>query len=702
MAIDPYAACPCGSGKKFKWCCQPIHEEIDKAYEQHNSGQHEAALRTIEEAVRTHPTKSEVFGRKAHLLFLNDKADEAEKALEEAFKLDKNYAFGYLLQGLFRAAEGETIGALMLFRKALDLYPIETVDQRTFLFDNIGHIELRRNHPVAARYAMEHLARFHANDQEFMTAWDETFGRNSRMPEAARREYKLQGADPKRSPAWKNAFEAARSGRLTEAEKAFTELAKAPKVDPATWYNVGLIRAWLGNNRGALEALEKYVETERDEVKAAEAWALAEVLRLGDDMIEAADYLQHSVSFAFRDPKGIETLLGEWQRAGRLIGVRADQEQGMISGLVLEEVTQLIGAAAAPAAPLGAYLLIAGPVLSLWNVNPEPLGKIAAEVEQQLGPDVAQKRNALGPAQFGDVAMEAMVFPTYGRATPELEEKLAARATQYFEDVWAHRPLKCLTGNTPLDAAAHPILRRKVLGHILFIEQCFQGSAPRRTKDGQKEAVETYNFNRLRHKLGLDTPAPPPPEPVVDFTGMSAADLAALDVNELSADDLENAFRAAIKLDAGELAGRFVRTIIARPADPKKPDLFPFFKYLIDQAQTQADWDRALQIATEGEQADVERNQGKRRNDYELRRGQLHAKRGDADKAAEVFDQLIANAATELKLRGSAAEAMLSLRNGPKARKYAESGLEEARKAGNRDMEAYFQELVGAAKRQGG
>ena len=43
-------------------------------------------------------------------------------------------------------------------------------------------------------------------------------------------------------------------------------------------------------------------------------------------------------------------------------------------------------------------------------------------------------------------------------------------------------------------------------------------------------------------------------------------------------------------------AGKFVRTIIDRPADPAKPDLFPFFKYLIDSAQTRGDWDGALKL----------------------------------------------------------------------------------------------------------
>ena len=66
MTIDPYASCPCGSGKKFKWCCQDIHSEIDQAFQQHNDGQHEAALQTMEAVVGQHPDNAEASGRRAN------------------------------------------------------------------------------------------------------------------------------------------------------------------------------------------------------------------------------------------------------------------------------------------------------------------------------------------------------------------------------------------------------------------------------------------------------------------------------------------------------------------------------------------------------------------------------------------------------------------------------------------------------------
>src|SRR5438045_6090651 len=88
MLNDPYALCPCGSGKKFKWCCQPIHAEIAQAFQLDERGQHEAALRIVDEVVAKHADNPEAWGRKAQLLFSNERPAEAEAALDKALALN--------------------------------------------------------------------------------------------------------------------------------------------------------------------------------------------------------------------------------------------------------------------------------------------------------------------------------------------------------------------------------------------------------------------------------------------------------------------------------------------------------------------------------------------------------------------------------------------------------------------------------------
>src|SRR5437868_2829559 len=128
MAFDPYMQCPCGSGKKFRWCCQPIHTQIDKAFQQDMEGQHEAALRLMEEVTTEHSANPEAWGRKAQLLYRNGRIEDAENALQKALQINPDYPFGYLLQGMFREHEGEIGGAVILFRKAAALYDPQARD----------------------------------------------------------------------------------------------------------------------------------------------------------------------------------------------------------------------------------------------------------------------------------------------------------------------------------------------------------------------------------------------------------------------------------------------------------------------------------------------------------------------------------------------------------------------------------------------
>ena len=64
----------------------------------------------MDEIVAKHPTNPEVWGRKAQLLYQQQRFDESEAALQKAFEQNPRYAFGHYLQGRFRHLEGEIAG----------------------------------------------------------------------------------------------------------------------------------------------------------------------------------------------------------------------------------------------------------------------------------------------------------------------------------------------------------------------------------------------------------------------------------------------------------------------------------------------------------------------------------------------------------------------------------------------------------------
>lgn len=695
MALDPYAPCPCGSGKKFKWCCQPIHEQINQAFSQDAQGQHETALKLMDQVVHEHAGNPEAWGRQAQLLYNNGRPDDAEAALQKAFAINPDYPFGLLLRGMMRAHEGELPGALLLFRKAAAAYDPEARDLLGQLYSMIADAEMKLNKPVAARAALRIAAHCLPADQQLRQGLEQAFGPESRLPETVRRDYTLLPAGPSVGGAgraqWDAALAAVGSANLSRLAQAFETVTAASAGDAAAWYNLGLVRAWLGENRGAVEALDRYIELEGDEARAAGAMALTEVLRLAHGLEEQTDYVEYSSVMQLRDPQAFVRVLQDWDGRGRLIGTQARQEEQFLMTVVLEPSTGVLATrSAATEARLGAYLVVSGDLVRLWGPSKERQERALMDLRQAVGPGLSPPQSDVGPASFGDVLAGALIFPV-GLTDPALiEQRAKDYATNYYEETWPHQPLKALGRTAPAEAAGDPVRRKRLRGVIQFLQEC-----------AAQTSLQGYDFDRLRRKLGLLGGAAPSADGAADLRSLGAEELAGVDVAGLNDEQLDQGYQAAQKLGAQDLAGRFAEALVARPPSAAKPDRYVWYNFLVQRALAEGNTDRALQLLEGAEQADREHNAGQRANDYAQRRGQVHVKRGDAAQAEAVFNQLIEQAPTAVRYRGVAAEAMLSLKQPAKALQFAEKGLAEARKQNDRDSEQYLMELVGAARKQG-
>jgi tetratricopeptide (TPR) repeat protein len=696
---DLYSPCPCGSGKKFKWCCQPVYAGINHALEQEANGQHETALRLMDEVTRAHPGNPEAWGQMARLLFSHGRIEEAEAALQKAFDVNPNYPYGLLLRAVFRFHEGEYAGALLLARRAAEAFDPEAHDLLGEVYSLIFECEMKMNRPVAARAALRLVLHHLPGEETTRQTFEALFGPSSRLPESARKEYHFL-APPADLPAlarssWDQALSGAATSRLGDLVRLFEPLAQQAPGNAAAWYNLGLSRAWLGDNAGAADALEHYLDVEAQESRAVEAASLMEVLRCGAGMEDQADYHEYALMLGIRNPEPVGALLQEWSQAGRLRPLQSPVEN-TFSALLLELTTAsliTVGAPAAEGGRLSGYVVIAGPLFQFTSPRKEAFDRVRDEVRQRLSLGLGEMQERQLPIQFHDVVADALWFPVLQR--DDNLQRVLEHVRKYFEETWLHRPRRALSGNTPVDAAAHTRLRKKLAGVIQFIQECARGTP-----------VGQYDFDRLRRQLGLTTaPAPgaavsaPAAGATGDISSMNTAELAGLDLPSLSLEQLEQAYQAALKLDAEELAGHFARALVDRPPQPERPDRYTWYSYLTQRALKEGDTAAALDLVNEGEKADCEQNEGRRRNDYELRRGQVHVKRGEMDQAEDVFRRLIERVPSNLKFRGAAAEAMLSARQGARALRFAEEGLAAARAANDRDSEQYLQELVAAAKR---
>jgi len=80
--VDPYAPCPCGSGEKFKWCCQKAESFAERSLRLYDNGQHDLALEALDEGLRKEPENSLLNIRKALILSSEGKPELARPLLE--------------------------------------------------------------------------------------------------------------------------------------------------------------------------------------------------------------------------------------------------------------------------------------------------------------------------------------------------------------------------------------------------------------------------------------------------------------------------------------------------------------------------------------------------------------------------------------------------------------------------------------------
>ncbi|HJZ58288.1 MAG TPA: tetratricopeptide repeat protein, partial [Gemmataceae bacterium] len=504
MPLDPYVSCPCGSGKKFKWCCAPFYAQIEKAFEQDRTGQHEAALQTIQQLTQTHADQPAVWGYYAQFLYNLGQTEKAEEALSEALKRNPNFGMAHFLRGQFRENEGEQIGALLLFRKAAEAYDPEAQDALAHVYLKIYQHESMLNRPVAARAALERAVHFLPGDAEVRQQLEGEFGEDGPLPHAARKKYAFR-------PTAKPVTADAATGKFSDARAAFEALTAQTPDDPAAWFNLGLVLTWVGEQPKAVEALNQSIELETDDHRAEETGALMEVLRCGHGMEDDTDYVSHGFVIPIRDPNAVMQLLRAWDQARKLRGVRANPETGVMTGLIVEELPSLLAVGSATLARVTAKMVVAGGAIRLFHPDRESVARVADEIRTALQLAVEQPVEQTMPISFGDVVLEALAHPTQTSDVAAAESKLRDHARHYFEDIWLHRPLRALSGVPPVDAAGSPVQRKKLLGVIQFLQDC---AALSQSKD--------YDFDRLRRKLGL-TGGPAARAAGPDVSAMSAA-----------------------------------------------------------------------------------------------------------------------------------------------------------------------------------
>ncbi len=636
MDIDPYALCPGGTGKKIKFCCPDLLAEWDKLQRMLEAEQYVACLQLIEQLERDRPDRACLMALKVSLLRAT-KQTEAAKAATARF-LEKHPGNPSALSEAAALAAGsrggrEALGLLMQAIAAsgddISLRCYEALDVTAHALLAEGFIQAGR----ALLLLMLQIDKEDRHAQETLLR----LNRSGQLPLLVREDRALVTAVDRDAP-WKEEFGDALScvgrARWPEAAERFAALtSQYPDAAPA-WWNLAIVRTWLADLPGAIEALQRYASLDVPHEDAAEAEALALCLSedpLGDrrsilrctytpddtEQFQAAATLSKQmvrVQMAPREPaeddepppKAMYLVLDrpapdaeeeltldklpEVLATAELYGRQTDREARLEVGDLLETEADQVDAILKQFVGQG--------------LRPES----TREAEMQF----SASRELLGPRNW---------FPP--GTSPELARRLAGQARQgRAMGRWCDMPLGILEGKSPREAAADGVNRVRLSAVLLLMEQWSGMSG------------EPLELDPLRERFGLPVPGPIDPA-TAPVRSVPLVRLARVEAEKLSDEDLLHGLRRAFVFDMTAAIRRFSRAVLERPA---LADHDFWLTACQMAAHTEPDPELALQFVDRGRKAAVDR--GGSSASWDLMELPIHLSRGESAEASRVFQHI--------------------------------------------------------------
>jgi len=534
MALaDAYSPCPCGSGQKFKWCCQKAESYVDRALRLERNGQSEAALAVLTEAIAKFPDLALPRTRKAALLSALDRAAEARECLGELLKRQPDHPGAATLNFRFLLESGEVGAAVAEVQNILAKEEDEpsagsgrlaavmglALLQIGRLPAGLKHLELAEARTTAADSMLDSsLASARSNPST--SAWLKNPYRLSPAPEAADAEVRER---------FEEAIGWADQGLWERAASAFELLSADQEAGPAADLNLGLCRLWLGDEPAAIVAIRRAVTASPVSTDAVDLEALCQLIdsSVGDDPIEEVE-----LSWPVRDREGLLTILRGDRRFVESSVDEPDEKPPSAEAYFLfldrPRVDATKDLKVSDLSLIVGDLEVGSETVTISTRDDGRLNDVidgfTAAAGQTIPPAHPRTKVVGSIPRFVTALRAEHYFP------PELPDaeirRLSSEAlSQQIESRWPETPMVYLDGKTPLEAAKSGAFEVPLRAALTLFEE-----------EGQ-HWFSKPDWNALRDRLGV--PAEPALDPIdVDIDSTHLGRLALIDPKGLQDDRL--------------------------------------------------------------------------------------------------------------------------------------------------------------------
>ena len=607
MSYDPYADCPCGSGKKIKFCCQDVIPEMQKVARLREN-QPKRAAQILEGLEQNFGANLWVASSHARLLMEQGEYPAAKGRCERYLTKDGNDEQNPELNAIVALAAFVSDGyesAKRTIHRAFQLSARREPALVTRLAGAISLVMLEAESFMSARAHAAIAVKLSPEDRRSHCVMQlAQIEGSSRIPYPLRSVHRLVAY----TAAVEDQKELDRAVRLSSLgcwKPASILLKRLTEKHPDAaelWHNLALCHAWDGNEPAAAEAFHKSASLYKDDEAAVECETLAQLLdlELTEDVNEIVlkSYKIDSVSklltsldkedlfdrLSIEVPLDGEGPVAQYRLLAKPFPTDKQPEQltppdipEFIADVLVFDATdqqsaqlQITGVEGEGFEQADATLnkAVADQITLDEEADDEPLGVVPVELE-------GLEWNCHFPAEFP--ATIARNIET---------QKMQAVAT----DVWPNLKLSGLGGKTPLEAKGDAKLKVALQSSIHVLDAFYDRNNV------------MLDIDALRKSLDLEAPSPVVPG-ANNVTGFSTMSLQRIKFGDLSDEQLVDIARRVLLVRHTRTAYAALTEVAGRQACVDRIGSERVFSTLVGICREQNRRDEALKWLAAGRDA---------------------------------------------------------------------------------------------------
>lgn len=567
MALDPYSLCPCGNGKKLKFCeCHAEAADIEKVLIAIEAEQRLQALEICNRVLAAKPTQKAMLGLKATVQLQMQDPEGAEKTIGEFLKADPNNPFALALTSIINVLHNRVDEAVTYLQKGLVASDNQIHAGILDAFHTVGAALDRNGKTIAARahYGF-HVAVSRERPSPAMRALVE-IDRDADVSPFQKLDFNIKSAPEGAAFAAELAKANAdyNQARWLAAMEQYEALDKKHPNQPVIVYNLAAMQSSLGK------------------AQSPETWRRYSRLPgvSADDAVDAEAIAQEMAGEAWEDHVDVLRIIYKLKDAAKLTETLASEKRTPRANVDMNRMAR-----EGEAPPRAVYMLLDRvPPAEDEPINLENVARVVGEFlvygketdrDARLEFIVARDAEMLARArllqsvvgdQLGMIEKEEVIgkepaeanatkqrWYTVQRDPKQLQELQATQIRRNFVDVLPTVKRKILDGRSMREVSADPAYRTRILALIA------------RTQQSYLARLYADCSNEARQALGL------PPETELDPTGVAMDEIPVVrlhrfDMAKTTDEQLADIYERVEYMGTAGLMKRVALEVASRPS----------------------------------------------------------------------------------------------------------------------------------------